>query len=146
MKTSQIFCAVSFLRISYQTMPLCQNSPICQSAKRAKYYQQTSHNFNKTAVCSHRHHWGIFVQGYTFGCSIQVRPSPSSGHFCRGVYLRMFNPGTSNPSTFLELCSPVDNRQCIKSPMGVAKINSTEKALTLTLCDCIPVQEGVALS
>ena len=41
---------------------------------------------------------------------------------------------------------PGDNRQCIESPMGVAKINSTEKALTLTISDCIPVQEGVVLS
>ena len=49
----------------------------------------------------------------------------------------MFNPGTSNPSTLLGLCSPVDDRQCIKSPMSVAKINSTEKALSLTICDCI---------
>ena len=40
---------------------------------------------------------------------------------------------------------PVDNRQCVKSPMGVAKMNSTEKALTLTISDCIPVQEGVVL-
>ena len=36
------FCGIFFLRKSYQTMPLCQNCPICQSAKRAKYYRQTS--------------------------------------------------------------------------------------------------------
>ena len=79
MKTSQIFVKFS-LRKSYQTMPLYQNCPKDQSAKRAKYYQQTSHNFNKAAVCSHRHHRGMFVQGYTFGSSIQVRatPQPSS--------------------------------------------------------------------
>ena len=70
------FCGVFFLRKSYQTIPMCQNSPKGQSAKRAKYYEQTSHNFNKTAVCSHRHRRGIFVQGYTFGCSTQVRATP----------------------------------------------------------------------
>ena len=75
MKTSNIFVKFS-LRKSYQTMPLYQNRPKGQSAERAKYYQQTSHHFNKTAVCSHRHHRGIFVQGYTFGCSIQVRSTP----------------------------------------------------------------------
>ena len=32
---------------------------------------------------------------------------------------------------------PGDNRQCIESPMGFATISSTEKALTLTICDCI---------
>ena len=30
-----------------------------------------------------------------------------------------------------------DNRQCIESPMGFATISSTEKPLTLTICDCI---------
>ena len=59
------------------------------------------------------------------------------GAFLYRVYLRMFNPFTSNPSTFLGLCYPVDKRQCIKSPMGVDKMNSTEKTLTLTICDCI---------
>ena len=47
MKTSQIFCGVFFMRKSYQTMPLCQNCPKGQSAKRAKDYQQTSHNLTK---------------------------------------------------------------------------------------------------
>ena len=46
------------------------------------------------------------------------------------------------PETLL----PVDNRQCVKSPMGVAKMNSTEKALTLAICDGISVQDGVVLS
>ena len=31
---------------------------------------------------------------------------------------------------------PGDNRQCIDSPVGFAAISSTEKALTLTICDC----------
>ena len=47
MKTSQIFCGVFFLRKSYQTMPLCQNCPICQSPKRAKYYRQSSQILTK---------------------------------------------------------------------------------------------------
>ena len=33
---------------------------------------------------------------------------------------------------------PGDNRQCIESPMVFATISFTEKALTLTICDCIP--------
>ena len=32
---------------------------------------------------------------------------------------------------------PGDNRQCIESPMGFATISFTEKALTLTIYDCI---------
>ena len=47
MKTSQIFCGVFFLRITYQTMPLGQNCPICKSGKRAKYYRQTSQILTK---------------------------------------------------------------------------------------------------
>ena len=58
------FCVMFSLRKSYQTIPLGQSCPKGQSAKCAKYYQQTSHNFNKTAVCSH---------------------SQPSGHFCTGM-------------------------------------------------------------
>ena len=123
MKTYQIFCGVFFAK-SFQTIPLCQNCPKAKSAKRAKYYQQTSHNFNKTADCSHRHQRGMFVLGV---------PSDVQSRY-------------EQPSTFLRLCSSVDNRQCIKSPMGVAKMNSTEKGLTLNIFDCIPVQGGVVLS
>ena len=47
MKASQIFCGVFFLRKSYQTMPLWQNCRIWQSAKRAKYYRQTSQILTK---------------------------------------------------------------------------------------------------
>ena len=50
-----------------------------------------------------------------------------------GVYLRIFDPGPSNPTTFLGLCSPIDYRQS----MGVPTFNSTEKALTFTIYDCI---------
>ena len=35
------------------------------------------------------------------------------------------------------LCSPGDYRQSIQSPMGVPTFNSTEKALTFTIYDCI---------
>ena len=47
MKTYQILCAVFFLRKFYQTMTIGQNCPICQSAKRAKYYRQTSQILTK---------------------------------------------------------------------------------------------------
>ena len=40
------------------------------------------------------------------------------------------------------LASAYQFRGCV----DVAKMNSSEKALTLTICDCIPVQEGVVLS
>ena len=43
----------------------------------------------------------------------------------------------SNPTTFLGLCSPGDYRQSIESPMGVPTFNSTEKALTFIIYDCI---------
>ena len=53
------------------------------------------------------------------------------------VYLRIFDPGPSNPTTFLGLCSPGCYRQSIESPMGVSTFNSTEKVLTFTIYDCI---------
>ena len=64
-------------------------------------------------------------------------PAPSLGHWYTGVYLRIFDPGPSNPTTFLGLCSLGDYRQSIESPMGVLTFNSTEKALTFTIYDCI---------
>ena len=45
--------------------------------------------------------------------------------------------GPSNPTSFLGLCSPGDYRQSIESPMGIPTFNSTEKALTFTIYDCI---------
>ena len=36
-----------------------------------------------------------------------------------------------------EALLPGDNMQCIESPMGFATTSSTEKALTLTICDCV---------
>ena len=62
-----------------------------------------------------RHHWGIGIPGYTFISSIQARAIP--------------------PSSWALL--PGDYRQSIESPMGVPTFNSTEKALTFTIYDCI---------
>ena len=115
MKTSQILCDVFFLRKSYQTMPLCQNCPICQSAKRAKYYRQTSQVLTKrlsvaTVII------GALVR---LGVSSHLLFIPEQFHHLPG------------------LCSPGDNRLCIEYPMGFAIISSTERAFTLTICDCI---------
>ena len=66
-----------------------------------------------------RHHWDIGIPGYT------------------GVYLQIFDPDPSNPTTFLGLCSPGNYRQFLEFPMGVPTFNSTEKALTFTIYDCI---------
>ena len=62
-------------------------------------------NFNKPAACSHH-------------CPLR-HPAQSLGHWYTGVYLRIFDSGPSNPTTFLGLCSPGDYRQSIQSPMGV---------------------------
>ena len=88
-----------------------------------QHKQQKPHNFNKTAASSHH-------------CPLR-HPAPSLGHWYTGVYLRIFDPGPSNATTFLELCSPGDYRQSIESPMGVPTFNSTEKSLTFTIYDCI---------
>ena len=64
-------------------------------------------------------------------------PAPSLGNWYTGLYLRIFDPGPNNPTIFLRLCSPGDYRQSIESPMGVPTFNSTEKALTFTIYDCI---------
>ena len=59
------------------------------------------------------------------------------GHWYTGVYLRIFDPDPSNPTTFLGLCSLDDYRQSIESPMGILTFNSTEKALKFTIYYCI---------
>ena len=53
------------------------------------------------------------------------------------IYIRIFDPGPSNPTIFLGLCSPGDYKQSIESPMGVPIFNSTEKSFTFTIYDCI---------
>ena len=53
------------------------------------------------------------------------------------VYLRIFDPGPSNSTTFLRLSFFGDYRQYIESPMGVPTFNFTKKALTFTIYDCI---------
>ena len=70
-----------------------------------KYLQQKPKIFNKTTACS-RH------------CPLR-HPAPSLGHWYTRVYLRIFDPGPSNPTTFLGLCSPGDYRQSTESPMSV---------------------------
>ena len=116
-KTSQIFCGVFFLRKSYQTMPLCHNCPICQSAKRVKYYRQTSQILTKRLSVATDTIGALLFRGVTsILCSM-----PEQFHHL----------------PVLGFCYPGDNRQCIESPMGFVTISSTEKALKLTICDCI---------
>ena len=79
-------------------------------------------NFNKTAAYSHH-------------CVLR-HPAPSLGHWYTGIYLRIFDPGPNNPTTFLGLFSPGDYRQSMESAMGVPIFNSTEKTLTFTIYDC----------
>ena len=55
--------------------------------------------------------------------------SPSLGHW--------HDPGPSNQTNFLRLCSSNDYRQSIESPVGVFTFNSTEKALKFTIYDYI---------
>ena len=64
-------------------------------------------------------------------------PAPLFWHWYAGVNLRIFDPRPSNPTSFPGLCSPGDYRQTIESPVGVQTLNSTEKALTITIYDCI---------
>ena len=61
----------------------------------------------------------------------------SLGHWYIRVYLQIYNPGLSNPTTFLGLFSPNDYRQSIESPTGFPTFNSTEKVLKFTIYDNI---------
>ena len=108
---------------AYQTLPLCQNCSTGQSAELGENCQQIPHNFNKTASCSHR-------------CPLK-QPAPSLGHWYAGVYLRIFDPGQSNPITFLGLCFPGDYRHPVESPMGFPTFNSTDKAFKFTIYEFI---------
>ena len=56
-------------------------------------------------------------------------------HWYKGVYFRMYDPGPSNLTTFLGLCSPGDYRQPIESPTRIPTFNSTEKATKFTIYD-----------
>ena len=58
-----------------------------QPAKSGKYYQQNTQNVDKTAACSHH-------------CSLR-HEHRHWGYLCTGVYLRIFNSGPSNSTTFL---------------------------------------------
>ena len=64
-------------------------------------------------------------------------PSTIIGSLVYRVYLRIFDPGPSNPTIFLGLCSAGEYGQSIESPMGVPTFNSTEKVLKFTIYDCI---------
>ena len=79
----------------------CRNCPKGRSAKRCKYYEQIPHNFEKTAVCSHR--WPLRY------------PAPSLGHLCTGysigssIQVRTFSPpsrGSAPPMIAGSLLSP----------------------------------------
>ena len=87
---------------------------------------QKPKNCNKTVACSHH-------------CSLR-HPAPSLGHWYTGVYFQIFDPGPSNPNTFLGLCSPGDYRQSIESPMGVPPSTLQKRSLHLlfiSVYDCI---------
>ena len=93
------FCGVFFAESLPNPDTVSQNYPKGQSSKRGKYYQQTPHNFNKSAVCSHR-------------CPLRNQ-APSLGHWCIGGYLRLFDPGLRNPTYNL-----------VKSSINVNKLRS----------------------
>ena len=112
-----------FLCQAYQTVLPYQTFPTGKPEKPGKYYQQKTHNFNNTAACSHN-------------CPLR-HPALSLWHWYTVVYLRIFDPGPSNLTTFLGLYPPGDYRQSIESQMGVHTFNSTEKVLKFTICDCI---------
>ena len=123
-RTFQLVSPVAMPALSnWSALSPCQNFPTDQHAKLGKYSQQKPQNFNKTAACSHH-------------CPLR-HPALSLGHWYTEVYLQIFDPGPSNPTTFLGLCSPGDYRHSIESEMGVSTFNSTEKALTFTIYDCI---------
>ena len=109
------FVAVFSLRKDYRNLPLCQNCTKSQSAKSGKYHQQTVQDFNKSALCRNR-------------CPLR-HPTPSLRHWCSGVYIQIFNPGQSNPTTFQQLRCAGDTGV----PNGRLTFNSKEKALTCTI-------------
>ena len=115
-------CVVFF----WECLPIPVAMPELSNWSASKSWQELikkTPKFNKTAACSQRSPLG--------------HPAPSLSHWYTGLYLQIFDPGPSNPTTFLELCSLVEHRQSIESPMGVLSFNSTEKAHTLTIYDYI---------
>ena len=121
--TISLIVVVLTLWKACQTVLQYQNYQNGQSAKRDKHFQQIPQHFNKTVVCSHR-------------CPLR-HPAPSSGHWCTGVYIWIFDPGPINPTSILGLCSSGYCRQSIESQMDVPFFNFTEKAPTFTIYDCI---------
>ena len=100
----------------------CRSARTFQLVSQQSWHQKPQ-NFNKTAACSH--HYPL------------RHPAPSLGHWYTGVYLRIFDPGPNNPTTFLALCSPGDYKQSLESAMGCPTFSCKEKALTFTIYDCI---------
>ena len=70
---------------------------LCGKLTNCQVLTRKPHNFNKMVACSHH-------------CLLR-HPAPSLGHWYTGVYLRIFDPGPSNPTTFLRFCSPGNYRQ-----------------------------------
>ena len=69
-----------------------------------------------------------------------MSPRASSAIIRALVYRGIPSDLRSRPSistTFLGLCSLCDNRQAIESPKGVPTFISREKALSITIYDCI---------
>ena len=100
-------------------MPKLLNLP---ASKAWQVLSTKKQNINKTAACSHYYplwhenrHWALVYR----------------------VYLRIYDPGPSNPTIFLGLCSPSDYRQPIEFPMGILAFNLTEKVLIFTIYDYI---------
>ena len=104
----------------------------CRHAKTFQLVSQqclSSINNKNTNILTKRQH-----NSHHF---LHRQPAPLLWHRYTEVYLRIFDTGTSNPTSFLGLCSPGANRQSIESPMGVPTFTTTEKALTFTTYDCI---------
>ena len=117
------FLVVFFVEIFTKPCSYAKNFQLVSQQSLASIYNKHSNILIKRPSVAitvpsgtQRHHWGIGISGFTFGCSIEAR---------------------AIPPLFLGLCSPLDCRQSIASPMGVPTFSSTEKAHTFTIYDCI---------
>ena len=102
--------ARTFQLVNHQSLASINNKNSNIFTKRSPV--ATSVRFPSGTQC---HHWGIGIPGYTFGSSIQAR---------------------AIPPPFWSSASPVTT-DSLKSPKGVHTFNSTEKAFTFTIYDCI---------
>ena len=75
---------------------------------------------------------------------VPLTRTPSLEHCYTRAYLRIFDPGSSNPTTFLRLCSFDDHRQSIISN-GRPHLQLYRKALRFTIYDHVLrlLQKGV---